>query len=147
MRRSTRRPRAGGRPKPRIERIPIIDQRQWLGLRQRDVTASTVGALLGVHPYASALGLYLLKTGQIEADAEDTPAMRRGGLLEPVAHRILREDHAEWIDTLAPGAYFRDPDARLGATPDLHGVRRQARSRRHPDQDGGAEHFPAGVEG
>lgn len=102
-----------------IESIPITDRDQWLGLRKRDVTASVAGALLGVHPYASALGLYLLKSGQIEADAEDTPAMRRGRLLEPVAIQMLREDHPQWNDTNPPGMYYRDPEARLGATPDV----------------------------
>lgn len=102
-----------------IERIPITSHEQWHAERQRDVTASTVGALLGVHPYTSALGLYLLKSGMIEADAEDTPAMRRGRLLEPVAIQMLREEHPQWISVASPGAYFRDADARLGATPDV----------------------------
>jgi predicted phage-related endonuclease len=101
-----------------IERIPITSRKQWLAERQRDVTASTVGALLGVHPYTSPLGLYLHKTGTIEADAEDTPAMRRGRLLESVAAQMLREDRPNWQIQYPVGLYFRDTEARLGATPD-----------------------------
>ena len=98
-------------------RIPIKDRDQWLGLRRADCTASTIGCLLGVHPYISPYGLYCLKAGLVPEDPEETAAMRRGRLLEPVAVQLLREDHPEWsIDQ--PGAYYRDVTARLGATPD-----------------------------
>jgi putative phage-type endonuclease len=101
-----------------IARIPIENREQWLALRQRDITASVAGALLGVHPYTTAYALYLLKIGAVGEDPEESPAMRRGRLLEPVAIAMLRENNPDWRDVASPGLYFRDSDARLGATPD-----------------------------
>lgn len=100
-----------------IERIPVTDRAAWLALRQRDVTASTVGCLLGLHEYQTAYGLWALKTGRIAEDPEETPPMRRGRLLEPVALQLLAEERPDWrIEP--PAVYLRDPDVRLGATPD-----------------------------
>ena len=101
-----------------IERIEINDRAQWLKLRGQDITASVAGALLGVHEYVSAYGLWALKSGLISEDPEESAAMKRGRLLEPVAVAMLQEDNPDW--TLQHGGfYFRDPAARLGATPDV----------------------------
>lgn len=103
-----------------IERIAIESREQWLACRLKDVTASIAGALLGVHPYSTAYGLYLLKKGLIHEDPEETGPMRRGRLLEPVAVQMLREDRPDWtIEEYPIGYYYRDPDARIGATPDV----------------------------
>lgn len=48
--------------------------------------------------------------------------MRRGRLLEGVAVQVLREEHPdfEMVHNDGPARhYYRDPDARLGATPDI----------------------------
>jgi predicted phage-related endonuclease len=102
-----------------IARIPIENREQWLALRQRDITASVAGALLGVHDYITPYGLYALKSGLIAEDPEESPQMRRGRLLEPVAIQMLRENNPSWIDVEPPLAYYRDEAARLGATPDV----------------------------
>jgi hypothetical protein len=103
-----------------IERIAIESRDQWLALRQSDITASIAGTLLGVHPYSTAYGLWLLKKGLIAEDPEETAPMRRGRLLEPVAVQMLREDKPEWEIHHHPiGYYYRDPASRLGATPDV----------------------------
>lgn len=105
---------------PKIERHKIEGRDQWLAMRRRDCTASTVGALLGVHPYATAYSLWALRSGLIEEDVEDSPVLRRGRLLEPVVVEMLREDCSDWIFGTHPvGFYYRDPAARLGCTPDL----------------------------
>jgi predicted phage-related endonuclease len=101
-----------------IEKIPFTERAPWLNLRRPDVTASAIGALLGVHPYVSALGLYLLKLGLVGDDQEDTPPLRRGRLLESVAVQILCEDRPGWKIQYPVGLYFRDPEARIGCTPD-----------------------------
>lgn len=101
-----------------IERIAIEDREQWLKLRQRDVTASVAGALLGVHEHTTAYEQWALKSGRIPPDIEENDAMLRGRLLEPVAAQLLAMKRPEWRQTV-PGAYYRDPDVRLGATPDL----------------------------
>lgn len=103
-----------------IDRIAITDREQWLAMRGQDVTASIAGALLGVHPYSTAYGLYLLKKGLIKEDPEETAPMRRGRLLEPVAVQMLREDRPDWTIHEHPvGFYYRDAEARIGATPDV----------------------------
>jgi putative phage-type endonuclease len=101
-----------------IETWPITSREEWLERRKQDVTASTAGALLGLHPYCTPLQLYLDKTGIAPMDNGDNPAMRRGRLLEPVAVRIVQEEHPEWR-VEAPGLYLRDPAKRIGATPDM----------------------------
>lgn len=104
-----------------IERLTPKDRRAWLALRGRDVTASTVGALFGEHEFLTIYELWAQKTGRLPrgADAE-TPAMQRGRLLEPVAIALMREMHPEWQieHNAAENVYYRDPEARIGATPD-----------------------------
>lgn len=107
-----------------IENIKITSRDQWLALRRNDVTASAAGALLGVHEYATAYGLWALKSGKIEEDAEVSPAMIRGMLLEPVALKLLQMQRPDWdfrwngTPGELDGHYWRDTDHRIGATPD-----------------------------
>lgn len=107
-----------------IEAIQIKSREQWLGLRSRDITASIAGALLGTHPYATAFSTWALKSGRVTDDPEVTPAMERGTILEAPAFTLLKRDHPElnvrWNGTPGEvdGEYFRDPEARIGATPD-----------------------------
>lgn len=105
-----------------IDVITITSREQWLAARRQDVTASTVGGLLGVSDYVTAYGLWALKSGRIEEDPEDNPAMKRGRLLEPVALQLLAEERPGWAIE-APGVYLRDPAVRLGATPDAYATR------------------------
>lgn len=105
-----------------VEKIAIQDRASWLELRKKDVTASVAGVLLGVHDYQSAYGLWALKSGRIEEDPEETSAMRRGRLLEDDALQVLAEDRPTWKVLPANDFYYRDPIARLGATPDAFAV-------------------------
>lgn len=104
-----------------IERITPKDRAAWLRLRGRDVTASTVGALFNAHDFMTVFELWAIKAGRLERSSEETPAMQRGRLLEPVAVQLLREQRPEWKieHNAAANIYFRDPVARLGATPDV----------------------------
>jgi hypothetical protein len=105
-----------------IERIPVSSREHWLALRQHDITASVVGALFGVHDYQTPYGLYALKTGLSAEDPEESDAMKRGRLLEPVAVQLLREQRPDWEiihNTGEGGVYLRDPSANLGATVDV----------------------------
>lgn len=100
-----------------IETFPIIDRASWLLHRQQDVTASVAGCLLGVHEYQTRFGLWALKTGRITEDPEESPAMQRGRLLEPVAIQLLREKRPDI--RIQPGAtYYREVETRIGGTPD-----------------------------
>src|SRR4030095_11106389 len=100
-----------------IERHPITSREEWLRHRQQDVTASVVGALFGVHPYQTPAGLWAEKTG-VELPRRDTAEVRRGGLLEGAIAEAGREERPRWT-IHPPREYLRNPDIRLGATPDF----------------------------
>lgn len=101
-----------------IERHPVKDEASWLALRKRDVTASVVAALFGAHPYETSLGLYAAKSG-VEMPEPDSAVLRRGRLLEGAVAAAVSEQHPEWRIEKAT-EYLRDPDLRLGATPDFY---------------------------
>jgi len=104
-----------------IDRYPVTNRESWLARRQQDVTASAAGALLGVHEYQTVYGLWALKSGLLTEDVEETPPMRRGRLLEPVALQLLREERPTW--SIDPGRhYFRHAADRIGATPDAFAI-------------------------
>lgn len=104
-----------------VDRIAPRDRAAWLRARGQDVTASTVGALFGAHDFLTLYELWAFKTGRIQTSSIETPAMMRGRLLEPVAVQMMREARPKWSVThnAAENIYYRDPDARLGATPDV----------------------------
>jgi predicted phage-related endonuclease len=104
-----------------IERIEITSREQWLALRKPDVTASVVASLFGCHPYVSALKLYLAHSG-VEFDEADNRVFRRGRLMEPTVALAVSEERPDWRIEKCD-SYYRDPDLRLGATPDflIHG--------------------------
>lgn len=103
-----------------IERWAADDRSAWLARRQADVTASVAGALLGCHEFVTPFQLWNLKAGLLAEDPEETQPMRRGRLLEPVALQVLREDTGWAVEPA--GFYYRDPAARIGATPDAFAI-------------------------
>ena len=104
-----------------IERRPITNREEWLGWRRQDITASVIGALFGAHPYVTSLKIYAEKRG-VEFDEQDNKVMRRGRWLEPAVGKAVSELRPDW-QLEAPNVYLRDPELRLGATPDflIHG--------------------------
>lgn len=101
-----------------IEHHTIADRASWLALRAHDLTASDVGAAVGCDPYKSPLKLFAEKTGMIMPDG-DNNAMRRGRWLEAAVLEAIRDEHPDWTVTKAL-VYLRDPELRLGATPDAY---------------------------
>lgn len=99
-----------------VERHPITDRKEWLDRRRQDLTASEIGAAAGCSPWATPLEVYGRKKGWLH-DVADNAAMQRGRLLEPVALEMLRERRPEWT-VVQPDIYLRDPELRLGGTPD-----------------------------
>lgn len=104
-----------------IEVIQPRDRNAWLRARGQDITASVVGALFGVHDFVTPYELWATKTGRLPRQDDETDAMRRGRLLEPVAVQILREERPGWKihHNAAENTYYRDRDRRIGATPDV----------------------------
>lgn len=113
-----------------IEIIRPADRAAWLAARQQDVTASVAAALLGAHPYTTPYSLWAEKTGRLSPDDEETEAMERGNLMEPVVVAMVRKRHPDWIVTYENDrAYYRDPELRIGATPDASIERRDRTGR------------------
>lgn len=106
-----------------IERHPYTSYEQWKALRASfdDLTASTIGALAGLHPYETEGGLFYAKSGVQMPEVEDSTAIRRGRLLEGAVAAAVQEAHPLWQIKKA-NEYVRDPTARLGATPDYYFV-------------------------
>ncbi len=104
-----------------IEIIRPSSHENWLNTRKRSVGASEVGALLGVHPWISGFELFAKKTGKI-VDDSDSPALRRGRMLEQVAVQMIAEERPDWKLHPNPtpgGEFYRDGDIGLSCTPDL----------------------------
>jgi predicted phage-related endonuclease len=101
-----------------VQRIQVTDRESWLEMRKRDVTASVIGALFGMCPYQTALGLFMEKTG-VEMPEIDNAVLRRGRLLEGAVAQAVAEERPTWKITKAT-EYLRDPKARIGATPDFY---------------------------
>lgn len=102
-----------------VQRVRVSDRSSWLVLRGSDVTASVIGAVFGEHEYTSTLDLWNEKRGAGDRPVDETPAMRRGRLLEPVAFQILAEERPDWrVFPLSDQFYYRDKSRRIGCTPD-----------------------------
>lgn len=97
----------------------ITGRDTWLELRRRNVNASDVAALFHAHPYTTALELWAIHTGNLEAEDVDSMAMRRGRILESAVAASLRETHPEWVIFPAE-EYVEIPALRLGCTPDFY---------------------------
>jgi len=105
-----------------IEKIDLTgkSREQWLELRRADVTASRAGALFGVDPYCSPLRLFHEKAGVLDLTMDnDSPVLRRGRLFESAVAEAVREQRPEW-QVVKASDYLRDPDVRVGATPDFY---------------------------
>jgi predicted phage-related endonuclease len=104
-----------------IEIIRPSSREDWLNTRKRSVGASEVGALLGVHPWISGFELFAKKTGKI-VDDSDSPALRRGRMLEQVAVQMIAEERPDWKlqpNPMPGGEFYRDGEIGLSCTPDL----------------------------
>lgn len=101
-----------------VEVFKVTDRASWLALRSQDLTASDIGAAVGVDPYKSRLALYAEKTGLLMPQG-DNNAMRRGRWMEAAVLAAIREERPDW-DVSPSHVYLRDPALRLGATPDAY---------------------------
>jgi hypothetical protein len=107
-----------------IERRTIENRAAWLDWRGEDITASVGACLFGddVHPYTSAYQQWAIKSDLWTPKPIDPKLARRGAVIEKIAPDIIVEEQPTW--ELEPnGWYFRDPEERIGATPDLAAFR------------------------
>jgi len=96
---------------------PIDTVGAWLDQRRGHVTASRVGALFDAHPYLTREQLAAELAGR--STKGDTPALRRGRVLEAAVIEALREEHPDWRIVRARD-YHRIEEYRLGASPDAY---------------------------
>jgi putative phage-type endonuclease len=99
---------------------PERQREQWLALRMSDITASDVAAVCGLDPYKTPLRIYAEKTGLLAPQVENE-AMTRGRHFEKAAISWLVEKQPTW-DVRKATVYLRNPELRIGATPDVVAV-------------------------
>jgi predicted phage-related endonuclease len=99
-----------------VERIAITDRATWLALRSQDITASDVAIVCGEGAYASMAELYADKKG-LRPPLVDSGVLRRGRWGEASVFEALLDENPGWEIRRAK-IYLRDPELRLGATPD-----------------------------
>ena len=99
-----------------IERHTIADRATWLALRSQDITASDVAIVCGEGAYASMAELYAEKKG-LRPPLIDSGVLQRGRWGEASVFEALAEKKPTWEIRRAK-IYLRDPELRLGATPD-----------------------------
>lgn len=103
-----------------IERLEITDRTTWLKWRAEDITASVGACLFGdIHPYTTAYREWALRSGLLSSTSQIDPKLiRRGDVIERIAPQIIEEERPGWLIAKS-SHYYRDPEARIGATPDL----------------------------
>jgi predicted phage-related endonuclease len=101
-----------------IERIavdPIRDRDSWLMMRRQNINASEVAIVCGEGAFGSLAELYAEKRG-MRPPLVDSGVLRRGRYSEAAVFEALGEE-TKW-DLARAKVYFREPELRLGATPD-----------------------------
>lgn len=96
----------GGKPATREE---------WLEARRQVITATDIGAILGLNPYKSRTDLWLEKNG-LTADKEETGAMWLGRAFEDVCAKWWSERMGRKV--CSHGSLVISDCGRFGATPD-----------------------------
>jgi putative phage-type endonuclease len=99
-----------------IERRAIESREQWLEWRQQDVTASDVAPVLGLHPDRTVAKIWAEKIQLIPVEPSSEFLEYRLSL-EAAALDWLQRKRPNW-EIRRGGVYLRDPELRLGATPD-----------------------------
>lgn len=93
---------------------PITSRADWLRWRRHDITASRLQALFDCHPYMTREDLAAEMRG---VSGGDSPAMRRGRILEPAVAAAVAEERPEWRIEKA-NTYHQIEALHLGCTPD-----------------------------
>ena len=102
----------------KVEVYSEYNHDEWLALRHQDVTASKIGALFGCHDYSSELQLYAEKCQLKPQSIADNGPLRRGRWFEAAAFEALPEFRPGWTEITRSSIYIRDPENRIGCTPD-----------------------------
>lgn len=109
-----------------IERHAVTDRESWLALRRQNINASEIGVVCGAGGFGSPAELYAEKKG-LRPPLIDSGTLKRGRWGEAAVFEALADERPEWNVRRAK-IYLRDPDLRIGATPDGYAIA--------PDRDG-----------
>ena len=93
---------------------------EWLTWRKPVITASVAGALLTDHPYTTAMHLWAEQRGIEFPPKHENKRMRRGRKLEGLVGEEVAEAKGWLVEPV--GAFYVDPDLRLGGTPGFLGL-------------------------
>lgn len=105
---------------PTREVREIVSRSEWLTWRQSLITASSIGALFGIHPHVSLDDLVAEKRGERRGEG-DNASMRAGRILEPAVIAAVNEERPEWCVERATTFHIL-PQHRLACTPDAFGA-------------------------
>ena len=67
----------------------------WHEIRAKGIGGSHVGIICGYSRWESPMSLWAIKTGKVEKDREENPAMEWGNRLEPVVIQKFEDEHPE----------------------------------------------------
>lgn len=73
------------------------EREQWLKERRKGIGSSDAAAVCGESPWSNPLAVYYDKTGELP-DAEPTPAMRRGVILEPAIAAMYEQETGNAVE-------------------------------------------------
>jgi predicted phage-related endonuclease len=104
-----------------IERREIKSRAEWLEWRRRDVTASDVPAVMGLDPDRTCAKVWATKLG-LAVDASSSDFLQYRECQEGAVLRWLRRYGRPTWDIVEAETYWRDPDVRLGCTPDAMAI-------------------------
>src|SRR4029079_2374528 len=104
-----------------IDRHEVRTREEWLIRRTTDLTASDIGAVMGVNDNKTCAKVWAEKTGLISPDPQSDFLMFRECQEGAILRWLRRYGRPSW-EIVEAETYWRDPDIRLGATPDAMAI-------------------------
>lgn len=89
----------------------------WKAMRREDVTSTEVAQVFNQSPYGTAFELWHKKRGNLPGDVPENARMTWGKRLQAAIIAGIAEDMS-WTVKPLTGAYVRNPEFRIGCTPD-----------------------------
>lgn len=96
------------------ETIVPASEKEWLAMREKDLTSTEASALFAASPYATEYELHHVKTGQLKKDFESNERMRWGNRLEAAIAAGIAEDFGLIVEPFK--CYMRIPEVRMGSS-------------------------------
>jgi predicted phage-related endonuclease len=104
-----------------IERREITSRDEWLGWRKADITASDIAAVMGLDEERTCARVWAEKTGLIGGNPQTEFLQFRECQEGAVLRWLDRYGRPQW-EIVPAETYWRDPDIRLGCTPDAMAI-------------------------